>query len=32
VHALYPTRKHLPLKVRRLIDFLADAFRSPPWH
>lgn len=31
VYALYPTRKHLPLKVRRLIDFLADAFRTPSW-
>jgi DNA-binding transcriptional LysR family regulator len=31
IHAVYPTRKFLPLKVRRLIDFLADAFRAPPW-
>jgi DNA-binding transcriptional LysR family regulator len=31
VHAVYPTRKFLPLKVRRLIDFLVDAFRDPPW-
>jgi DNA-binding transcriptional LysR family regulator len=31
IHAVYPTRKFLPLKVRRLIDFLADAFRTPPW-
>jgi len=31
INAVYPTRKFLPLKVRRLIDFLADAFRSPPW-
>lgn len=31
IHAVYPTRKFLPLKVRRLIDFLADAFRDPPW-
>ena len=31
VHAVYPTRKHLPLKLRRLIDFLAAAFRSPAW-
>jgi DNA-binding transcriptional LysR family regulator len=31
IHAVYPTRKFLPLKVRRLIDFLADAFQNPPW-
>jgi DNA-binding transcriptional LysR family regulator len=31
IHAVYPTRKFLPLKVRRLIDFLVDAFRTPPW-
>jgi DNA-binding transcriptional LysR family regulator len=31
IFAVYPTRKHLPLKLRRLIDFLAAAMRSPPW-
>ena len=31
VHVVYPTRKHLPLKLRRLIDFLVVAFRSPSW-
>jgi DNA-binding transcriptional LysR family regulator len=31
IHAVYPTRKFLPLKVRRLIDFLAAQFREPPW-
>lgn len=31
IHAVYPSRKHLPLKVRRLIDFLAEAFQAPPW-
>lgn len=31
IHAVYPTRKFLPLKVRKLIDFLAEAFRDPPW-
>jgi len=31
IHAVYPTRKFLPLKVRRLIDFLAAEFREPPW-
>jgi DNA-binding transcriptional LysR family regulator len=29
--AVYPTRKQLPLKVRRLVDFLVDALRTPPW-
>jgi len=32
IHAVYPTRKHLPLKLRRLIDFLVAAFRTPAWH
>lgn len=31
VHAVYATRKHLPMKTRRLIDFLADAFEAPAW-
>lgn len=31
IYAVYPTRKHLPLKVRRLVDFLVEAFRHPPW-
>jgi DNA-binding transcriptional LysR family regulator len=31
VYAVYPTRKLLPLKVRRLIDFLGESFRDPPW-
>ncbi|MBA0168954.1 LysR family transcriptional regulator [Pectobacterium sp. CFBP8739] len=31
IFAIYPTRKQLPLKVRRLIDFLVEEFRSPPW-
>lgn len=31
IFAIYPTRKHLPVKLRRLIDFLVAAFRSPPW-
>jgi DNA-binding transcriptional LysR family regulator len=31
INAVYPTRKFLPLKVRRLIDFLAEAFRTSPW-
>ncbi|WP_345797477.1 LysR family transcriptional regulator [Castellaniella sp. MT123] len=31
IQALYPTRKQLPLKVRKLLDFLVDALRDPPW-
>lgn len=31
VYAVYATRKQLPLKVRRLIDFLVDAFRDVSW-
>lgn len=31
IQALYPTRKQLPLKVRKLVDFLVDALRDPPW-
>lgn len=31
VHAVYPTRKHLPMKTRRLVDFLVAALRTPSW-
>jgi DNA-binding transcriptional LysR family regulator len=31
IYAAYPSRKNLPLKTRRLIDFLADALRAPSW-
>ena len=31
IHAVYPTRKHLPLKVRVLVDFLVEAFAEPAW-
>jgi DNA-binding transcriptional LysR family regulator len=31
IHAVYPSRKNLPLKTRRLIDHLADALREPAW-
>ncbi len=32
VYAVYPTRKQLSLKVRRLIDFLVDAFADVSWN
>lgn len=31
VYAVYPSRKHLTPKVRVLIDFLVDAFRTRAW-
>ena len=31
IHAVYPSRKHLPAKTRRMVDFLVEAFRNPPW-
>ncbi|RJG01958.1 LysR family transcriptional regulator [Noviherbaspirillum sedimenti] len=31
IYALYASRKQLPLKLRHLIDFLAEAFRQPVW-
>ncbi|PBS14012.1 LysR family transcriptional regulator [Lysobacteraceae bacterium NML93-0792] len=31
IFAVYATRKHLPMKTRRLIDFLVDALRAPVW-
>jgi DNA-binding transcriptional LysR family regulator len=29
IYAVYPTRKHVPAKVRVLIDFLVDCFHHP---
>ena len=31
IYAVYPTRKQLALKVRRLIDYLAEALGEPEW-
>lgn len=31
IYAVYPTRKHLPAKVRALIAFLAQRFAKPSW-
>src|SRR5690348_6098154 len=32
IHAVYPSRKHLPIKTRRLVDFLVEAFVVPGWN
>lgn len=31
IHAVYATRKYLPMKTRHLIDFLVERFRQPAW-
>jgi DNA-binding transcriptional LysR family regulator len=31
IHAVYASRKHLPMKTRRLVDFLVEAFAHPSW-
>jgi len=31
IHAVYPSRKHLPGTVRTMVDFLAAAFQTPAW-
>ena len=31
VYAVYATRKHMPLKTRRLIDFLVESLTTPIW-
>lgn len=31
IHAVYPSRRHLPPKVRVMIDFLVDALHEAPW-
>lgn len=31
IYVVYPTRRHLPLKIRLLVEFLAEAFRQPGW-
>lgn len=32
IYAVYASRKHMPLKLRRMLDFLIESFRSPSWH
>lgn len=31
IYAVFPSRKHLPLKTRYLVDFLVEAFRGAGW-
>lgn len=31
IHAVYPSRKYLPIKTRRMVDFLVESFATPPW-
>lgn len=31
IYAVYPSRRYLPIKTRRLIDFLVSVFRAPTW-
>ena len=31
IYALYPSRQYLPVKTRRIVDFLAAAFGNPEW-
>lgn len=31
IHVVYPTRQHVPLRTRCMIDFLVKAFENPPW-
>lgn len=31
IHAVYPSRHYVPVKTRRLVDYLASAFSSPTW-
>lgn len=31
IHAVYPSRKHLPIKTRRMVDFLVESFALPSW-
>ncbi|MES2364092.1 MAG: LysR family transcriptional regulator [Pseudomonadota bacterium] len=31
IHAVYPSRQHLSVKVRRMVEYLAEAFNKPGW-
>ena len=32
IYAVYPSQRHLPGKVRAMVDFLVDAFKQPGWY
>jgi hypothetical protein len=32
IHAVYPSRQHLSVKVRRMVNYLAAAFEQPAWN
>ena len=32
IHAVYLPERRLNARVRVFVDYLADAFRDPPWH
>jgi DNA-binding transcriptional LysR family regulator len=31
IHALFPAARHVPAKVRVVVDFFKDLLRTPPW-
>jgi DNA-binding transcriptional LysR family regulator len=31
IHAVYPSRQHLSVKVRRMVEYLAAALKKPEW-
>jgi DNA-binding transcriptional LysR family regulator len=31
IYAVYPSRQHLPVKTRRLVDYLVSEFSAPAW-
>ncbi|XAH22207.1 LysR family transcriptional regulator [Xylophilus sp. GW821-FHT01B05] len=31
IHAVYPSRQHLSLKVRRMVEFLSESLAAPDW-
>ena len=32
IHTIYPSCKYLPIKTRRLVDYLVEAFAVPGWN
>ncbi|MEE2024820.1 LysR substrate-binding domain-containing protein [Alkalimonas mucilaginosa] len=31
IHALYPSRRYMPVALRALLDFLVQRFEQQPW-